>query len=130
MGFIDSHSDYSLYDVVDGSLGMEEQGRGFEEPAGSIDFYGFHILPANDDGTYIVQYDGHVGQIDRIDAADFDDVLELVDHLMSFVFRAHEYDYQGDKEELVEWAGKIMVDEGDDRAEERPDLYLEVPASP
>jgi len=130
MGIIDTHSEYSLYDVFDGSLGMSDQGRGFTEPEGSIDFYGFHILPANDNGTYIVQYDGHVGQIDRIEADDYDDVLELVDALMRHVFRAHNYDYRDDKEELVEWAGKIMVDEGDERAEERPDLYVEVPNRP
>jgi hypothetical protein len=119
-----------LYDVVNGDLGMSDQGRGYAEPEGAIDFYGFHLLPQNDRGTYVVQYDGHAGRVGMIDSDDFDDVLELVDHLMDFVFEAHHYDYQDDKEELVEWAGKIMVDEGDERAEENPDLYLEVPDAP
>ena len=130
MGIIDPWSDHSLYDVLNGDLGMSDQGRGYAEPEGAIDFYGFHLLPQNDDGKYVVQYDGHAGRVDMIDAEDFDDVLELVDHLMDHVFEAHHYDYQDDKEELVKWAGKIMVDEGDERAEENPDLYLEVPERP
>jgi len=130
MGIIDSHSEYSLYDVLDGTLTLEEQGRGYKEPNGSVDFYGFHIFPVNSEGRFNVQYDGHAGVVGTFNADDYDDVLELVDDLMDYVFEAHHYDYQDDKEELVAWAGKIMVDEGDDRAEERPDLYMEVPERP
>lgn len=125
MGIIDSFSDHSLYDVLDGSLGFDDRGR----PAGSIDFYGFHIMPQNDEGEYVVQYDGHMGRIDRIDANDYDDVLELVDDLMTHVFEAHHYDYQDDKEELVEWAGRIMTDDAQ-KAEENPGLYVYIPDDP
>ena len=128
MGIIDTHSDYSLYDVLNGDLGVSEQGRGFAEPEGSVDFYGFHIMPQGSDPVrYTVQYDGHAGAVGTFNPDDFDDVLGLVDHLMDYVFEAHHYDYQDDKAELVDWAGKILVDEGDERAEENPDLYLEVP---
>jgi len=129
MGIIDTHSKHSLYDVVNGDLGVAEQGRGFKEPEGSVDFYGFHIMPQNDDGEYIVQYDGHIGSIDRIDCNDFDDVLGLVDHLMTHVFEAHHHDYQDDKEGLVEWAGKIMTSDPK-RAEEEPELYTHIPDNP
>lgn len=129
MGIIDTHSEHSLYDILDGSLGMSDQGRGYAEPEGGVDFYGFHIMPANDDGSYVVQYDGHAGQVDRFDAEEFDDVLELVDHLMTFVFEAHHYDYQDDKAELVEWAGKIMTSDKD-RADAEPDLYIHIPDEP
>jgi hypothetical protein len=128
MGYIDSHSEHSLYDVLDGSLGMSDQGRGYKEPEGAIDFYGFHVFPSNDDGRYTVQYDGHAGSVGTLTADDYDDVLELVDELMSYVFRMQRLRSSDGKEEIVKWAGKIMVDEGDDRAQERPDLYLEVPA--
>lgn len=123
MGIIDTYSEYSLYDVLDGSLGFAN-GR----PEGSIDFYGFHIMPTSrQSNKYVVQYDGHAGAVDHINADEYGDVLELVDELMKHVFEAHHYDYQDDKEELVDWAGKIMVDEGDERAAKNPDLYMEVP---
>jgi hypothetical protein len=120
MGYIDSHSDHSLYDVFDGSLGFDG-GR----PEGSIDFYGFHLMPSGT-GTYNVQYDGHAGRIDTVDPDDYDDILELVDDLMTHVFEAHHFDYQDDKEALVEWAGKIMTDDKE-RAEQNPELYIHVP---
>jgi hypothetical protein len=121
MGIIDPHSEYTLYDIVDGSLGFEDN-----RPEGRIDFYGFHLSPTHDNGTYIVQYDGHAGEVGRVDSDDYGDVLELVDDLMDYVFEAHHYDYQDDKEELVEWAGKIMTDDPE-RERENPDLYLHIP---
>jgi hypothetical protein len=124
MGIIDPHSEYGLYDILDGTLTLEDQGKGYKEPNGTVDFYGFHIFPSGED-TFTVQYDGHAGSVGSFHPDEFDDVLELVDHLMDYVFRAHNYEYTEDKEELVEWAGKIMVDEGDGRAQERPDLYME-----
>jgi len=125
MGITDTHSEYSLYDVVDNSLGFED-GR----PAGSIDFYGFHVMPSGPDSDrYVVQYDGHAGAVDHIHADEYGDVLELVDDLMTHVFEAHHYDYTDDKEDLVEWAGKIMTDDAD-KAEAKPDLYIHIPDNP
>lgn len=119
MGIIDSHSEYSLYDIVDGTLGFEDH-----QPAGSVEFYGFHILPVSQNkNEYIVQYDGHIGTIDTIRSEEYDDVLELVDDLMTHVFEAHHHDYQGTKKEFVEWAGKIMTD-NKQKAEENPELYI------
>jgi hypothetical protein len=120
MGHIDSHSDHSLYDVLDGSLGFDN-GR----PEGSIDFYGFHLIPTGT-GTYVVQYDGHVGRVGTIDPDEYDEILELVDDLMEYVFKQHHFNYQDDKEELVEWAGEIMTDDKE-RAEQEPGLYIHVP---
>jgi len=122
MGIIDTHSDYSLYDIVNGDLGFADLGNGYPEPEGSIDFYGIHVFPANDSGEYILQYDGHVGEIDTIDADDYDDVLELVSDLLSHVFELDELT----KAELVEYAGEIMTHD-EERAEEEPDLYQHVP---
>jgi len=125
MGIIDPHSEHSLYDILDGSLAFENN-----RPEGSVDFYGFHIMPTTPGGgTYNVQYDGHVGTVGTINSEDYDDVLELVDDLMTHVFRSHEYDYQDDKEALVEWAGKIMTSDKD-RAEENPDLYIDMSKEP
>ena len=122
MGIIDSYSDHSLYDVLDGSLGFENN-----QPAGAIDFYGFHITPTSPNGgSYMVSYDGHAGTVDEFKSDDFDDVLELVDHLMSFVLRAGDFDHQDDREALVEWAGKIVTDDPE-KVEERPDLYMKLP---
>jgi len=125
MGIIDSHSDSSLYDVLNGDLELPDDP--VNEGSGAVEFYGFFIQPqSGSGGTYHVQYDGHAGSVGTIHSEDYDDVLELVDDLMSFVFRAQEYDYQDDKESLVEWAGKIMT--GDEqRAKEDPDLYLHIP---
>lgn len=126
MGIIDTHSEYSLYDILDGSLGMSEQGRGFKEPEGTVDFYGFHVFPTSDNGAYTVQYDGHVGAVDKLYADDYDDVLELVDDLMTHVFEVQHFDYQDDKEALVEYAGKIMTSD-EEKADAHPDLYTYIP---
>jgi len=122
MGIIDSHSEYSLYDIVNDNLGFADLGRGFPEPEGSIDFYGIHVFPANDSGEYVLQYDGHVGEIDIIDSDDYDDVLELVDELLMIVGEIDNLTTP----ELVEYAGKIMTHDKE-RAEEEPDLYEYVP---
>ena len=121
MGIIDTHSEYSLYDVLDGSLGFDD-GR----PEGSVEFYGFHIMPRSRDGSYVVQYDGHVGQVGSVDPDEYDDVLELVDELMTFVFEAQCFDYQDDKEGLVEWAGPIMTHD-EEKADANPELYIHIP---
>jgi hypothetical protein len=123
---IDPYSEYSLYDVVDGSMPMStvENGEVIESP--TIEYMGFHITPSSSD-TYIVQLDGHVGQVMQIDPVEYDDVLELVDDLNSLVVRSYELEYEDDKEALVEWAGPIMTHRTD-RAEDS-DLYIHVPAS-
>jgi len=125
MGIIDTHSEHSLYDILDGSLGFED-GR----PEGTVEFYGFHIMPvAGDGGRYNVQYDGHVGIVDTIDSEDYDDVLELVDDLQTHVFHAQQFDYADDKEGLTEWAGRIMTSD-EEKADENPDVYVCVPEEP
>lgn len=122
MGIIDSHSEYSLYDVLNNDIGFEH-GR----PAGSVDFYGFHVMPVSPDSDrHVVQYDGHAGAVDHVHSSDYDDVLALVDDLMDHVFEAHHYDYQDDKAALVDWAGKIMTSDAE-RADQNPDLYMHVP---
>lgn len=125
MGIIDTHSEHSLYDILNGSLGFDE-GR----PEGTVEFYGFHITPAaGDGGRYNVQYDGHAGTVDTIESEDYDDILELVDDLQTHVFHAQQFDYADDKEELVEWAGPILTSDAE-KAEENPDEYIHVPDEP
>lgn len=127
MGIICKHSDYSLYDVLNGELTLPEDPMDPDAESTTYDFYGFHLVPTSrEGGSYIVQYDGHAGEVGRIESDDYSDVLELVDDLMEYVFRAQNYRYQDDKEELVEWAGKIMTDK-EKKVGERPDLYLKVP---
>jgi len=120
MGIIDTHSEYGLYDVVDGTLGIDDA----QQPEGAIDYYGLHIYPINDNGVYKANYDGHLGEIDRIDSDDYDDVLELVrvlaDHFAAIQRRTD------DLEALVDYAGKIMTSD-EDRAEEQPEIYEYVP---
>lgn len=125
MGYIDKFSDKTLYDVLDGNLTIKiEDGI----PNGDrYEFYGFHIVPQNaEGGVYDVQYDGHAGSVGKIHSDDYEDVLELVDDLMDHVFRVQEFHYQHDKEELVEWAGKIMTSDKE-RAEKEPSLYIHIP---
>jgi len=122
MGIIDPHSEYSLYDIVNNDLGFADLGNGYEEPEGSVDFYGIHIFPANDNGEYNLQYDGHVGLIDTIDASDYDDVLELVDELISHVLEIQ----VRNRKEIVDYAGKIMTNDKE-KAEAEPGIYQHVP---
>lgn len=122
MGIIDPHSEYSLYDVIDGTLGFEDN-----QPAGSVDFYGFHIGPVAPDGSkYQVAYEGHAGTVLEFSPEDYDDVLELVDDLVHLLIESHHYDYQDDREGLVEWAGPFVTHD-QERAQENPKEYVYVP---
>jgi len=118
---IDPHSEYSLYDV------LENDYKPYEGDF-HLEYHGFHIIPQGN-GTYHVQLDGHAGSVMSFHRSDYDDVLELVADLNDCVFEYVHYDYQDDKEELVEWAGKIMTGD-EERAEENSDLYLYVPDDP
>lgn len=114
---IDSFSEHSLYDILEKDLEAPEDN--------GTEYYGFHIVPQRG-GRYIVQYDGHCGMVMQFENDDYDDVLELVADLNELVFEAHHYDYQDDKEALVEWAGKIMTDDKE-KAEANPELYQHIP---
>ena len=114
---IDRHSEYSLYDILENDY----------DPMGDFHFeyYGFHIVPQGN-GQYHAQYDGHAGSVMSFHRNEYNDVLELVADLNRLLLRVHEYDYQDHKEELVEWAGKIMTCD-EEKVEKEPELYLSVP---
>lgn len=110
----------TLHDVVNGDLAPPPEGE-------TVEYEGFHISQQYPAGTFHVQYDGHAGKVFEFEDGDYNDVTELVKDLNRHcLIRLHEYDYQDDKEGLVEWAGKIMTSDKD-KAEERPDLYLHIP---
>jgi len=115
---IDRLSEYSLYDVLENDFDPWDDDFHFE-------YYGFHIVPQSN-GRYHAQYDGHAGSVFTFENDDYDDVLELVADLNSLLLRVTEFDYQDDKEGLVEWAGKIMTSDKD-RADQNPELYIHVP---
>lgn len=118
---IDTHSEYSLYDVLENDYEPWEDDFHFE-------YYGFHITPEGN-GRYNVNYDGHAGQVMRFHRDDYDDVLELVADLNDVLLRAQDFDYRDDKKGLVEWAGKIMTSD-EEKAEKNPELYIHVPINP
>lgn len=107
-------TDYDLHDVVSDDVPMGQ----------SATYMGFHVI-ATGNGSYIVQYDGHVGEVDQFAADEYDDVLALVDDLNSHVVRLHEYDYQDDRDGLIEWAGPVMTH--DREQAENDDHYQYVP---
>ena len=124
-GPIDPFSEYSLRDFVTGDLPEPDMGM---ESAAVFEYCGFHIIYLGD-GKSQVLYDGHAGIVKRFHADEYDDVLELVDDLNTLVLRRHEFDYQDDKEALVEWAGKIMTSDNE-RAESEPEHYIHIPDEP
>jgi hypothetical protein len=125
MGYC-TYGDGTLYDVVNGDLEPPTvRGPNDDVDGGSISYLGFHIMAQTDD-TYMVQLDGHVGRLMEFSPDEYDDVLELVDDLNDLQIRYQEYDYQEDKEGLVDWAGKIMTHD-EERAEADPDLYVHIP---
>lgn len=119
-GPIDPYSPHSLYDIINNDIPDPQEGT-----HASVEYEGFHIMHQGG-GRFGVQLDGHAGQVDRFHADDYGDVLELVDDLNRHVTLRSEFHYQDDKEELVEWAGKIMTSDKE-RAENDPELYLFVP---
>ena len=124
-GPIDPYSPYSLQDFVISNPPEPDYENG-DMP--TIEYEGFHIMHLGD-GDCQVQYDGHAGIVKRYNTDGYNDVLELVSDLNRLVSRRNEYDYQDDKEGLVEWAGKIMTSDVE-RAEENPDLYIHIPDEP
>lgn len=117
MSEIDQFSEYTLYDVLENDYDPRSDFH--------FEYYGFHIVPQGN-GRYGVQYDGHVGTVMDFKRDEYDDVLELVADLNECLLELNHYDYQDDKEGLVEWAGKIMT--GDkEKAQEKPELYQYIP---
>lgn len=115
--YIDTHSEHSLYDVLNNTI-----------PAGeSTEYMSFHIV-SQGTGTYHAQLDGHAGQVESFTHEDYDDVLELVGDLNNLVTRRWEYDYQDDKQALVEWAGEIMT--RDEEKAKDSDIYIHIPDPP
>ena len=110
---IDPFSEYSLHNVVSGDI----------PPGESTEYMGFHIV-SQGNGRFHAQLDGHAGSVKTLDSDDYDDVLGVVDDLNGLVIRHHEYDYQDDKDELVEWAGRIMTRDAEKAAD---DNYLHIP---
>jgi len=106
--------EYTLHDVVADDVPM----------GNSVEYMGFFLLSSGN-GTYIVQRDGHLGEIDRLTADDYHDVLDLVHHMNSHVVRFQEFDYQDDHEGLIEWAGPRGTRDRE-RAENNDD-YVYVP---
>lgn len=120
-----SDDDLTLYDVFDESLPDPTT----DEGPPTICWRGLFIMHTGS-GRFQVQYDGHLDIIHRFHRDDYDDVLELVDDLVDLVVR---YDslfakdrYDG-TDELIEWAGKIMVFD-EEKANENPDRFVHVPA--
>lgn len=121
-GPIDPFSPYDLHDVVNGDVPEPDWETG-ETP--TTEYVGFHLMYLGG-GEWQVQYDGHAGTVDKFHEDDYSDVLELVDDINNHVLRVNEFDYQNDKEALVEWAGKIMTSDKQ-KADENPDLYINIP---
>lgn len=124
MGIIDTYSDYSLYDVVEGEVPSGTMENGEFEPAGSVEYMGFHVT-AISENEFAVIYDGRVGHVDVINADDFDDVLELVDHLNTLHLKMENLRENGTTEELVEFAGHIATE--DEELAEESEEHVHVP---
>jgi hypothetical protein len=109
---IDTFNDSTLYDVLEGNLEPPtiEDGR----PVGGdgYEYMGIHIVPQTED-KYHLQLDGHAGILESFNPDDFETVIGLVDFLNSVHIRIVELRRQG-TEELVDEAGKIIVDDYDD----------------
>ena len=116
---IDKYSEYSLYDVISGEM----PGSGI-----STEYLGLHIT-GQTKGRYLVQPDGHIGHLSTVRSEDFDDVLELVDHLNGLALEWFNHQEHGTKEELVEFAGRIMTSD-EVKAERQPEIYIHIPDDP
>jgi hypothetical protein len=124
MGYC-TYGDATLYDVVNGDLEPPRvEGPEDEVTGGSLEYQGLHINAVTD-GSYVVQVDGHVGQVMQFDADEYDDALELVDDLNRVVMEVHHYRAQDDEDELVEWAGRKMTHDPE-RAED-DDNWIHIP---
>lgn len=118
---IDPFNEYSLHDVVDGTMPEpEDYGESMiDHPV--TEFYGLHITYLGDD-RYQIVYDGHADRICVFEQDDYDDVLELVAELVDYLLDIHRLDKEG----VVDLAGKIITSDKE-RADADPGLYLYVP---
>lgn len=112
---IDPYSEYSLHDIVAGDLPRGE----------STEYMGFHLV-GQGDGRVHAQLDGHAGSVETFDAADYDDVLELVNDLNGLVIRREEHEAAGFTA-LCAWAGPIVTADPEQATD---DNYLYVPHDP
>lgn len=129
-GPIDPFSPNSLHDVVEGDIPtcQEASQSDDEDISPAFEYEGLHILRVSED-RYRVTPDGHTGCVLSFGPDDYDDVLELVDDLNECVSLWREYNRADDTEGLVGWAGKIQTSH-EEKAEERPDLYVHIPDEP
>ena len=118
----DPWSEYSLRDFVGDDL---PEGNPMEGDIPTLEYHGFHLMHTGN-GRCQAQYDGHADTVMTWQGSDYDDVLDLVADLNQLIIRLNEFDYQDDKEGLVEWAGKIMTSDKE-RADADPELYIHVP---
>lgn len=117
-GPIDPVSPHSLHDLVDGDVPLGD----------GVEYMGFHVFKASETSLNVV-LEGHIGDVDRLDIGDYDDVLELVDDLNRLVTYKHEYYQQDDDEALIDWAGRYATND-EEKAAENPDRYVHVPENP
>ena len=120
-GPIDPFSEYSLHDVVDGTMPEPEDygDRPHDFPVTS--YYGFHVTYLGD-GEYQIVYDGHVGRVKEFEDGHYEDVLELVADLTDLVLEVIEEDM----DHLVSVAGK-QITHDEEKANENPQHYLHIP---
>lgn len=114
-GPIDPWSEYDLYDVVNGELPSDE----------TTEYRGIHLQSRG--GRVIdAQPDGYAGFLGTFYMDRYDDVLELIAELNDLAAMWDNLQENGDLEERVERAGKLITSDPS-KAEEEPDLYLHVP---
>ena len=107
-----------LQQLFDGDLG----------PLDGVSYDVFHLVPfqSTDEDRYGVQVDGHIGLVETFDINEFDGPLELVEELNRLAHLHTEHEINGDDEDLVVWAGKMMTS-SKAKAEQNPELYQYVP---
>jgi hypothetical protein len=110
--------EHDLYDVLEADI----------PPGESTEYVGLHLI-AGDGSRFTIQPDGYAGTLTQIDVADYDDVLELVDELNTWLVEWREVLSTDDDERIVEYGGKqITSDEA--KAQRNPEKYLYVPDDP
>lgn len=104
-----------LRKIIDGDL----------EALDVVEYEGFFLMNQGT-GRYDVQLDGHAGSVYHFNEDEFEDPLELVDELNDLWWMAFELEMSDDRQELIDWAGRIMT-ENEERAEEEPETYVYIP---
>jgi len=92
---LDPLSDYSLHDVVDGSMPV----------GGSTEYRGLHICAQGNDVFHLVP-DGHVGYVAEIQSEQFDDVLGLVNELNRYASIVW---FEADRAWRIENCGRLIT---------------------